>query len=263
MQHELHKPRGTENRTTSLDPAYEMPSPKTVGVVGSFVATVVGVIVSIALQTGIPYLPVATSALGFAIGYAYQRRTIAQAREEAEEKDRAKRGFAADDAEREDLIEHSTEYPHVGEYILTSITDLRSPEGETGVDIIIDLPDGEHSWSYDFPHLWDTEENTFANIADTYGYGPETFDNLVGEPVFVELDRSKYDTTRTLLIADPRETVEHLIEDNELTEDDVQVRAIEAELDISISLDPNVQGDEIVVEELPDDLMPYDEDDYR
>lgn len=148
------------------------------------------------------------------------------------------------------------EYPTVGKYFLTTITDV-TIRGRERVYIDADVPyDTAGEWSAPFPHGWNPDENFVAGLAENRGYGPTSLDQLIGDAVLVQ--RNDNDDGWTMLENEPTRYIKRGLADEALSQDDIQTNLVSEELDI-VFKDEDITG--IVVEDLPDDVLP--DEDYR
>lgn len=159
------------------------------------------------------------------------------------------RDYYVNEMEGDDLIAEGCQYPYVGDRILTRISRVYSPEESEKIVVKVDLPDTNDSgeWAYEYPYDWDNEdENGFAFFAEEFGYDETSFTSLEEDPVLVKKNKRG---GWVKLCNDPREYIPKLIEQGELSADDIQAEVVEQKYDIDL---PQIAtGEQIIVEDTP------------
>lgn len=135
----------------------------------------------------------------------------------------------------EGLSKHGKKYPSIGEYVLTKIVDMYSPQGTDEVHMEIDIPekDNDGIWVFGYPYSWDTNiVESLPAMAEELGYNRKNFHEMVGEPVLVKPNNEN--ELSVLIVNKAEDRIHELYENEEVDIRDIDAEAIEENFDIEL-----------------------------
>lgn len=148
----------------------------------------------------------------------------------------------ASEVRGDELIERYNDYPRCGEYILTRFTDVYSAKYEDGLRLVIDMPGDDYEVYNEFPYNWDEESSGIVAVFNQRGLEIDDMEEIIGQPVLV---KTKDGTTREFEYYNtnpPSDKIQWLYDDGDITRDNVDIRAIEQNFDVSLPWDTKEEG---------------------
>lgn len=148
-----------------------------------------------------------------------------------------KGNYIASKVRGDELIERYNDYPRCGEYILTRFIDLYSAKNEDGLRLVIDMPRNNYEVYNEFPYDWDEESSGIVAAFKQRGLEIDDMEEIIGQPVLVKI---KDGTTREFDYYNtnpPSDKIQWLYDDGDITKDDVDIKAIEQNFDVSLPWD--------------------------
>lgn len=130
-----------------------------------------------------------------------------------------------------DISDQYKEYASCGEYIVTRIKDLYSPENTDNIVMVIEMPDGDYTFNYEYPYTWDSD-SYLVQTANNRGYGPEDFHRLIGDPVLAKIKDDGNQRVCNYMTASVKEKIKEKYDSGEINREDIDVRLIESKFDI-------------------------------